>query len=203
MKFTINTEVLSKYNLTIGEFLLMLLGYHEINYDSVYKRLADSHLIEPNLFNKTSVVLSNNSKDLVARILTESDDKIFKSSIDFDNLAKKLQEIYPDGIKAGKTYSWRGKTEEIAQKLRVLVSRFNFEFTEEEAIAATKEYVQSFKPPYTVMHTLRNFLLYTTVVDGQYEIESQFMTIIENRRCEYNEDEFSGGGIGDLDDALG
>lgn len=200
MKITINTQVLSKYNITLGEFLLMLIGYHEINYEALYKKLVDNHLIEPNLFDTMSIVLSNNSRDLVARILTESDDRIINSDIDFDGLAKKLQELYPDGIKAGKTYPWRGKTEEIAQKLRVLVSKLNFEFTEEEAIAATKEYIESFEPPYTFMHTLRNFLLYTTVVNGQYEMESQFMTIVENNRFQ---DEHSGGDIGDLDDALG
>ena len=47
---------------------------------------------------------------------------------------------------------------------------------------AVDEYVSSFKPPYTYMHTLQNFILYTKKENGKYEMESLFMTIIENNR---------------------
>ena len=60
--------------------------------------------------------------------------------------------------------------------------KYNFPFTEEEAMTAIDEYVGSFKAPYTYMHTLRNFILYTKKENGKYEMESQFMTIIENNR---------------------
>ena len=88
---------------------------------------------------------------------------------------------YPNGIKPGTTYYWRGTKEEIAQKLRILVVKYNFQFTEEEAIAATEEYVNSFKD-YKHMKLLKYFLLKTLVSDGRIEIDSPFMSIIENNR---------------------
>lgn len=197
MKIPINTEVLKKYDLSLGQFLVLLSGLYNLDYSSIQKELEERGLVERNLFSDFPPVLSENSKNLVANIIVESDNRLLDCPIkDFETLAKKLQECYPDGIKPGKTYSWRGDTETIAQKLRALVARCNFTFTEEEAVDAVREYVSYFCPPYTYMHTLRNFLLYS-----KGETESLFMTIIENNRAE--QDGLSGGDIGDLDDALG
>lgn len=188
MKVTINSEVLRKNNLTFGEFLIMLMGYYGIDYDENHDILVNKNLVESNLFKKCSIVLSDNSKKLVLKILMESDDKAANSGIDFESIAAKLQLEYPDGIKAGTTYNWRGELDEVAQKLRTLVVKYDFIFTEEEAISATKEYVSSFKSPYTYMQLLKYFILKTVKNShGHTEINSEFMSIIENNR-DKNED---------------
>lgn len=187
MRISINTKILQKYNLTLGEFLVLLMSHYGEDYTSSYDSLVDKGLAGKNLFKEFTPVLSDNTKNLVAKILMESDERAINSGIDFESLAETLQLVYPDGIKPGKTYSWRGRVEEIAQKLRVLVVKYNFQFTEEEAIRATQEYVDSFKAPYQFMHTLKNFLLYTSQdKQGRYEMESLFMNIIENNRDEDN-----------------
>ena len=204
MKITINTNVLSKYNLSLGQFLVLLSGYYNLDCDTIQKELIDKRLIEKNLFHDYPPVLSDNTKNFVAKIIVESDDRLLSCPIkDFEALAETLQQFYPDGKKPGKTYSWRGTVEEIAQKLRTLVVKYNFTVTIEEAMEAVEEYVSSFKHPYTYMHTLRNFLLYTKKENGKYEMESLFMTIIENNREKNESQEYSGGNIGDLEDALG
>lgn len=183
MKLTINTEVLKRHNLSLGEFLVMLLGYYDIDFQDSHNSIIKKSIADKNLFKELGIILSNNSKNLIAQILMESDDKVINSGIDFEDLAKQLMNIYPNGIKAGKTYSWRGTEEEIAQKLRTLIVKYDFTFTEQEAIDATKEYVFSFTAPYQYMHTLKNFLLYNTKDhQGHWEMESVFMTIIENNR---------------------
>lgn len=183
MKITINTDVLKKYNLTLGEFLVLLMSHYGQSYTKSYDSLVTKGLANKNLFEEFALVLSDNSKALIAKILIESDDRAIKSNIDFEALAMTLQNLYPQGTKAGKTYLWRGTVDEIAQKLRVLVVKYDFAFTEQEAIDATKEYVNTFTPPYQMMHTLKNFLSYTKKdSSGHYEIESMFMTIIENHR---------------------
>lgn len=182
MKITINTDILKRHNLSLGEFLVMLLGYYNIDIQNCHDNIIKKYVAEKNLFKELGVILSNNSKNLIAQILIESDDKIINSGIDFESLAKNLQMIYPDGIKSGKTYSWRGETAEIAQKLRTLIVKYDFEFTIQEAIEATKEYVSSFTSPYQYMHTLKNFLLYIKKNQGHLEMESIFMSIIENNR---------------------
>lgn len=183
MKITINTDVLKKYRLSLGEFLVLLMSHYGLDYTEAYDSLVSKGLADKNLFKEFNPILSDNTKNLVARILLESDERVASCGIDLDSLAAKLQDVYPSGIKAGKTYSWRGTTEEITQKLCVLIVKYDFYFTEEEAINATKEYVSSFQAPYQYMHTLKNFLLFTKKLsNGHYDMESQFMTIIENNR---------------------
>lgn len=168
MRITIDTNVLHKYNMGWVQFLERLKGFLGVSLET---------------YRNDALVLSDQSKELVARILTESNPSLKKSPIkDFEGLASKLQDIYPKGNKEGTTYPWRGTVEEIAQKLRVLVAEHDFIYTEEEAINATKQYVDSFKDDRTHMKLLKYFLLRTK--DG--EISSDFMTIIENNRNENN-----------------
>lgn len=183
MNITINTEVLKRHNLSLGEFLIMLIGYFDIDVKICQDSIIEKHLAERNLFKDIGTILSNNSKDLVAQILMESDERVLRSGIDFIALAKELQSCYPEGIKSGTTYSWRGDVEAIAQKLRTLVAVYGFTFTEDEAISAVKTYLESFKSLCKDTLILKNFILRTRKdSDGKAEMESLFMTTIENNR---------------------
>lgn len=179
MKITINTEILKRENLTLGEFLTLLMALYHIEYEICKDKLVDAGLVSFNIFDDTSLVLSNNTKNLVARLLIESDDKVVNSNIDFDKLAAKLCSIYPSGVKPGTTYEWSGDPSVVALKLKTLVAKHNFTFTEEEAIKATEEYVTSFGNDKEHMQLLKYFILKTSK-DGN--ISSMFMTIIENNR---------------------
>ena len=183
MKITINTEVLKKLHLTMGDFLVMLIGYYDVNYKDTLDKLIRDGTLEKNVFNPYDMVLSNNTKNLVAGILLESDERANSLGIDFETLAEKLQDIYPDGVKPGTTYCWRGDTTTIAMKLRALVAKHGFAFTEEEAVKATKEYVDTFKDKDPKqMSLLATFILKTKRQPDGNEVDSMFMTIIENNR---------------------
>lgn len=184
MNITINTKILQKHNISLGEFLLMLLGYFNIDLEDCHNSLIRKLLAENNVMKNMGIVLSNNNKDLVAQILLESNEKVINSGIDFDELANALMNCYPQGNKPGTTHKWRGTADIIAQKLRTLVAVHDFHFTPEEAIQATKNYVSSFEPPYQDMMLLRSFLLTTkkSPIDDISEIDSLFMTYIENNR---------------------
>lgn len=179
MKITIDTEVLQGNNITFGEFLVMLMGYYDTKYKDNFDKLIEKGVINRNLFDKDAMVLSNNTRNLVTSILLKSDNRVKESAIDFTELAKKLQGIFPQGCRPGTTYSWRDKTETIAQKLRALVVVHHFSFTEKEAIKATKEYVDSFGEDKEKMQLLKYFILRT---HNDKDIDSMFMTIIENNR---------------------
>lgn len=179
MKFTVNTDVLQHEHLTMGEFLVLLIGYYSVNYKECLDRLITNKLVSTNVFNPNEIVLSNNTKDLVTSILVLSDDKITNSNIDYTVLAKKLQALYPKGNKSGTSYSWISLTPLIAQKLRTLVVEYNFSFTEQEALRATEEYVKSFSDDKSHMQLLKYFILKTS---KDNDMESMFMTIIENNR---------------------
>ena len=184
MKITINTKILQKHRLSLGEFLLMLSGYYDIDLQECYEGILKKSLAEKNIRKDIGIILSNNSKNLVARIFMESNEKVLKSGIDFESLAGKLMEIYPKGYKPGSTHLWRSDIETIAQKLRVLVALHGFEFTEEEAVKAVSDYVSQFKQPYKEMLLLRSFILTTakSKSDNTSEVSSLFMTYIENGR---------------------
>lgn len=168
----------------MGEFLVMLIGYYDVKYKDVLDKLVEKSTVCRNVFDKYDMVLSNNTKNLVAKTLLECDDRANSLGIDYEALARKLQEIYPSGVKPGTTYYWRGDTSMIAQRLRALVVKYDFVFTEEEAIRATKEYVNSFKDNETRQMSLLGFFILRTkrTEDGDREIDSMFMTIIENNR---------------------
>lgn len=181
MRITIDTDVLTRNNIDLGEFLVLLMGYNNYNFDDCFGSLVDNKLADIDKFTMGNIVLSNNSKNLVTRLLLECDEKIKKSPVkDFYALAAKLRNIYPEGNKAGTTYQWRSTVEDVAQKLMCLVVVHGFVFTEDEAIKATKEYVNSFKSDRSHMKLLNYFILRTK--KEQQEIESDFMTIIENNR---------------------
>lgn len=182
MKITINTDVLNREHLTMGEYLVLLLGFYDVDYLRCCSSLSKKDKASTNVFDNTSIVLSDNSRNLVAKILVESSDKVIDSNIDFEGLATKLQAIYPEGNKPGTTYSWRGTVEDIAQKLRTLVALYGFTFTEEEALKATEEYVKSYDKAEKHRRLLKYFILKT----NSGEISSMFMTIIENNRNESN-----------------
>lgn len=179
MKITIDTEILQRNNFTLGEFLVMLFGYCDVKYKGNFDKLVEKSIISKNLFDKDSMVLSNNTRDLIAKVLIESDAKVMGYELNFEELAKKLQDIYPKGNKPGTTYNWGDNTTVIAFKLRTLVAKYGFIFTEDEAIKATKEYVESFEDDNKNMKLLKYFILRTSKDDS---IDSMFMTIIETNR---------------------
>ena len=94
MKITINTEVLKERHLSFGDFLVLLMGYYDLSYKETLQKLIRDGTVQPDVFNKDEMVLSDNTKNLVAKILMESDNKVLSCGLDFNTLAARLQEMY-------------------------------------------------------------------------------------------------------------
>lgn len=182
MKISIDVEALYNRGLSLEEFLVILPEYFNVDYGSTIAKLTQKGIAEKNLYGTSPIVLSDNTRDLIAKCLIDSEDSIINNPIDFTSLAYKLQQLYPKGTKPGTTYSWRGNTDDIAFKLKVLVVKHHFTFTEKEAIAATKEYVSSYEHSDKYLQLLKYFILKTTKEGNDTDISSLFMTIIENNR---------------------
>lgn len=183
-KVSINKDVLEKNNLSMDEFLVLLLTYNKANIQEVKQSLVEKGLADFSVFDDT-LVISSTTKDLITSITIDSDVKVLSKDKEFKELADKLKELFPKGKKAGTTYMWRDSTAVIARKLKTLVVKYDYQFTEEQAIKATKAYVESFNGDYTYMQLLKYFIL-KSLPDG--EIKSDFMSYIEN---EGQEDELS------------
>lgn len=186
MKIAIDDDVLKKHNLTLGEFLALLINAKNIKIAECEKSVVQKNLADWNIFDGEGLILSNQTKSLLSTIVLESSDSVQKAekSIDFMALADKLREIYPEGSKKvkDKSYSWRDNTTVIAKRLQTVIDKFNFTFTEEQAIDATKRYVESFKDDTTFMQTLKYFIWKNEKTgDGYNDLRSEFMTKIQNR----------------------
>lgn len=183
-KVSINKDVLEKNNLSMDEFLVLLLTYNKANIQEVKQSLVEKGLADFSVFDD-ELVISSTTKDLITSISIDSDVKVLSKDKEFKELADKLKELFPKGKKAGTTYMWRDSTAVIARKLKTLVVKYDYQFTEEQAIKATKAYVESFNGDYTYMQLLKYFIL-KSLPDG--EIKSDFMSYIEN---EGQEDELN------------
>lgn len=182
MKWTIDSNILDKYNLSMDEFVLLLFLARGGNVQECMNSLLAKKWAERNIFHPDQVVLSLETKETVQGILLDSDRLVNGKQDDFESLANQLREIFPKGNKAGTNYNWRGSTAEIARKLKNLVVKYGCKFTDEEAIEATKAYVASFNGDYKYMKLLKYFLLKTPRNNnGDVEIESDFMTYLENK----------------------
>lgn len=183
MKITIDTDVLAKEHLTLQQFLVLLIAHKNVDYKKVMDGLIESNIAQKDLYNPYSIVLSDNIRNDITRILVDCDKNVVESKIDFESVAAKMRDMYPNGYKPGTTHPWRDSVAEITKKLKTLVSKYHFQFTEDEALAATREYLDNYKSDNKFMKLLKYFILKTdNDAAGNKQIKSDFMTIIENNR---------------------
>lgn len=183
MKITIDTDLLKKEGLSIGEFLVLLIVYYNIDITKVQESIDKKKWIDKNLFDNFPPILSDNAKDKIANILVSSDKYVSSSEEFFNEVADEIRKLYPNGKKPGTSYLWKDSTSVIVQKLKTLVAKYKFHFTKEEAISATQEYVNAFKDDVSHMRLLKYFILKNDVdADGNKRLSSEFMSIIENKR---------------------
>ena len=181
MRITINGEVLERYNITLEEYFLLYLYAKRINIESLTEKLIRKGFANKDLFNSTNAILSTNDREIISSILIDSEDAVLNKDEEYLQLAKEMQEIFPGGKKivpGGKTYYWRGSAPAIAKRLKTVVAKFNFGFTKEQALSATRRYVESFEGDTTYMQLLEYFVFKTNPSDGT--IKSDFMSYIQN-----------------------
>ena len=115
---------------------------------------------------------------MIGSIIVDSDKETINREEEFLDVAQSLRELYPKGKKPGTTYMWKDSNTIIAQKLKTLVVKFGYKFTKEQAIEATRRYIESFRGDYRYMQLLKYFILKTDRSTG--EIRSDFMSYIDN-----------------------
>lgn len=181
MRLTIDQTILDKYDITIDEFMILYLTANNVNINTCMDNLVAKGLADKDLFTESSIVLSDKIKDLISTIAIDSDKNVIDKDEEFIELANELRELYPVGRKEGTTYMWRGTTAEIAKKLKTLVVKYKYSFTKEQAIKATKEYINSFNGNYRKMRLLKYFILKSEKdADNNVNVISELMALIEN-----------------------
>lgn len=178
MNISVNDTILEKYGLTLDEFLVLYLCSKEVDFEETIIKLIHKGIVDKDLTTPMCAVVSDNTKELIASIIIDSDKTVLSKDAEFIELAKKMRELFPEGKKPGTTYYWRDSLPMIARKLKTLVAKFNVHFTEEDALEATKKYVESFNGDYRYMQLLKYFILKSDKSTG--DVRSEFLAILEN-----------------------
>jgi len=175
MKYVFNEDVFqSLYNIDIYEFFILMLLKENKNIDDIKKSLKEKYMLSDD------DSLTSKGREMIQKV---SYDNYLSQKIkrdDIKDLAAELQKLFPSGKKPGTNYYWRGFKQEIIKKLQTVMDKFDFEFTKEQAINATKRYIASFNGDYRYMQLLKYFILKNKVTENGVEIKSSFMEYIEN-----------------------
>ena len=186
IRYVIDEDVCKKYRLEIPELLTILLLSCDTSYEDVVKNLIKRGILE-----ESSNLLGKEYKitfawhDKVMNVLADGALKPINSIEDrIDNLATQLMAIFPKGKKPGTNLYWTGNIRDIKLKLKKFFVKYGDKYTDEQIIAATTSYVNSFNGDYRYMRILKYFIFkneHKLSEDGGYVEEvSDLATYIEN-----------------------
>lgn len=180
MKITIDDRILSKYDLTIEELLVLMLSKEHADIPQIVKSLLDKDIGVEHPKDSNIVLLRQKEDSLLKDIFLESNNNIINKADRYELLAAQLRNLYPTGKKEGTSYMWRDSNSLITKRLKSLVAKYGDCFTDEQAIEATKKYIESFNGDYRYMQLLKYFIIKKTNNDGETEESSQLLSYIEN-----------------------
>lgn len=123
--------------------------------------------------------ITNRGINLFSDIVLNSDKNITESSNSISELASKLREIYPTGKMPGTTYYYKGNLQDIEKKLKSFKKRYG-NYTDEDIIKATENYIKSFNGNYTYLKLLKYFIWKDEKRDGETIATSVLADWIEN-----------------------
>ena len=180
MKYCIEENVAKRHHLSINELLGLMLFKNGCNPQQLINRMLERELIVQDMFG--NYIVTQHWDDELQKVLLESDAEIPKDN-DLNYLVGQLREIFPKGIKTGSA-AWRGNKREITLRLQKFFKIYD-KYTDEEIIAATKKYVESFNGNYTYMRILKYFILKDEVKIGEegnryVEQVSELANFLEN-----------------------
>lgn len=192
MKFYIDTDECKKLNIPVSTALYLASLYYKENINrKTFEESLSRGLVNfsgyDRFYEPKEVTITQAGVDFVETIFLNSEFKKENKEDRFESLATQLKELFPKGKKPGTSVMWRGSGYEVAKKLKSLVKKAGVKFTDEQAIEATRRYVNSFNGNYAYMQVLPYFILKQVPVNGIFEERSQLLSYIEN---EGSDDEF-------------
>lgn len=182
MKYVFEDSVINEFDITIEQAIGLFILYNKLDIDKLKEELQEKKLFgESTVTSKGLLVIHKLRLDSKYGDDTNYDEQSLKE------LSEKLRKEFPEGKKEGTTQYWRGSNIEIYKKLDTLIKKYNFKFTEQQAINAVRKYVDSFNGNYKYMQLLKYFILKNIVTPNGTEIKSSFMEYIENENDNENE----------------
>lgn len=187
MEFILEPEILKKAGLSIGDFGLLIycmsnpLPRKFVTDNDNIKKLWTYGFLDRQKRNFTL-----NTNKLLRIIINMRESSSNKSILErAKELAPKLMEVFPDGRKQGTNLHWKGNRMEITNKLRKFLSAWGSDYTDEDIIEATTNYVKSFNGNYAYMRVLKYFIWKNVLKIGEssnyVEEVSDLLTWLERK----------------------
>ena len=117
----IDKKVLEEHSITLPQLLLMMLSLEDVNIPKLVDEIVNLNLGVHNPRDSYELIPTNKTKNMVNSILIESNKTVLQQKDRFENLAVKLQELFPKGVKPGTSYTWRDSKMIMAKRLKMLV----------------------------------------------------------------------------------
>ena len=185
MKIEVNDEICKKYNLSIEE-ALVLIGLKYSSQEIFQKLNKERYLLDlgSSIFNEeVKYRLSRKANEIISYILAESAEEVAKRTMNIEELADKLREIYPNGKIFNTNYYYRCNRQDIINKLKTFFKMYGTKYTDEQIINATRKYVKSFNGNYTYLKLLKYFIWKDERLKGE-SVQSLLADFIENESAE-------------------
>lgn len=185
-KIYFDTDICTSKNIGISTALYLLsvyFGKHINSKEELNKCCNKGYVVYYNYNdgNPLKVELTESGTKLIEELILDSEFKPTTSEGKrFEELAEQLRSLYPEGKKEGTNYYWRDSHAVIVKKLKALVKKYGDSFTNEEAVEATKKYIDSFNGNYKFMQLLKYFICKNVIKGGEVEEQSQLLSYIEN-----------------------
>ena len=167
---------LERKNVDLEEFLLMYLIYKETFIFSTLQKLVKEQKIR--VINSQQFALVDEYKKFIEQSIN-TDILHPNNEEKLTELARRLRDLFPKGIKDGTNNTWRGSEQEIVSKLIKLETKFKLNLDIEECVAATQSYIDSFNGNFRLMQTLKYFILKNINVAGELEIKSELLAYLD------------------------
>lgn len=180
MKITIDEDVCRKNGLELSDLFAILYIRCTDNVEKHKEYIANNEII----INKDNQYFIDAAySELVDSILLTSD-KSIPEKLDCEKLAIDMRQLFPKGIKTGSS-AWRGNLREITLRLQKFFKLYGSDWTEEQILAATKRYIESFNGDTKFMRILKYFILKSEKKfneEGKFVVEevSELATWLEN-----------------------
>lgn len=188
MKLCFSTEECEKMKIPVDTALYVASLYlGKLINNNTFQDVCSRGLIEYDGFDNRrepiNARLTQNGVDVVEDIFLNSEFNTTGDKEDrFDKLAGEMQKLFPEGRKAGTKLMWRDSQPIIARRLKAIVKKYQATFTNEQALEATRKYVESFNGDYQFMQVLKYFISKRNALTG--EESSQLLSYIENENQE-------------------
>lgn len=171
MKITLDEKACLKDRLTLQEALIAVAASMG-GFKDALKNMTARDILDKDTSN-----LSSEWKTVVSKFTDADEEHLMQ-------LAVKMQECYPKGLKPGTVFYFRSNRREVMQKLKKFFEEYG-EYSDEQIINATKKFVASFRGNYSLMPLIKYFISKEKKVmdeDGENHVVkvSELASILEN-----------------------